>query len=107
MRAGGLIGVVASAATDIDRTPGDMLAADVDAQLRRHFRDLPAPQWHQVITERRATFACVPGMSVPPQRTDVPRLYLAGDYTASEYPATLEAAVRSGLACARAIQEDR
>lgn len=103
----GLIGAVASAATDIDRTPGEVLAADVDAQLRRHFRDLPARQWHQVITERRATFACVPGMVRPPHRTDVPRLYLAGDYTASEYPATLEAAVRSGLACARAIREDR
>jgi monoamine oxidase len=30
-------------------------------------------------------------------------LYLAGDYTASDYPATLEAAVRSGVACARAV----
>jgi hypothetical protein len=30
-------------------------------------------------------------------------LYLAGDYTASPYPATLEAAVRSGVACARML----
>ena len=60
-----------------------------------------------MITERRATFACVPGMPRPPQRTDVPRFCLAGDYTRSEYPATLEAAVRSGLACARAVLEDR
>ena len=29
--------------------------------------------------------------------------YLAGDYTASDYPATLESAVRSGVACARHI----
>ena len=103
----GLIGTVASAATDIDRTPAAALAAAVDAQLRRHFHDLPVPEWHQVITERRATFACVPGMPRPPQRTDMPRFYLAGDYTRSEYPATLEAAVRSGLACAHAVLEDR
>jgi monoamine oxidase len=31
----------------------------------------------------------------------VPGLILAGDYTASDYPATLEAAVRSGVAAAR------
>lgn len=103
----GLIGAVASAAVDIDRMAGDDLAKAVDAQLRRHMPELPAPEWHRVITERRATFACVPGMSRPPQRTSVPRLHLAGDFTASDYPATLEAAVRSGIACADAVLEDR
>ncbi len=102
----GLIGVVASAATDIDRMPGDALAAAVDAQLRRHFPELPVPLWHRVITERRATFACVPDMQRPRQRTEVRRFYLAGDYTRSDYPATLEAAVRSGRMCAQAIIED-
>jgi predicted NAD/FAD-binding protein len=102
----GLIGAVASAASALDGTPGETLAAAVDAQLRRHLLDLPPLEWHQVITERRATFACVPGMPRPAQRTVVPRFYLAGDYTLSDYPATLEAAVRSGLACARAMQED-
>lgn len=103
----GLIGAVASAAVDIDRLSGDALAAEVDAQLRRHVPDLPSPEWHRVITERRATFACVPGMSRPPQRTALPRFLLAGDYTASDYPATLEAAVRSGIHCAHAVLEDR
>jgi hydroxysqualene dehydroxylase len=36
----------------------------------------------------------------------VHNVYLAGDYTASDYPATLEAAVRSGVACARMIVEN-
>lgn len=103
----GLIGAVASAAVDIDRMAGDALAADVDQQLRRHIPHLPAPEWHRVITERRATFACVPGMARPPQRTPLPRLLLAGDYTASDYPATLEAAVRSGIVCAHAVMADR
>jgi squalene-associated FAD-dependent desaturase len=103
----GLIGAVASAAVDIDRMSGDALATTVDAQLRRHIPGLPVPEWHRVITERRATFACVPGMSRPLQRTALPRFFLAGDYTASDYPATLEAAVHSGIACAQAVLEDR
>jgi len=35
--------------------------------------------------------------------TPLTNFYLAGDYTASDYPATIESAVRSGLACARHI----
>jgi uncharacterized protein with NAD-binding domain and iron-sulfur cluster len=59
-----------------------------------------------VITEKRATFACTPGLVRPTRRTALPRFHLAGDYTASPYPATLEAAVQSGLECAAAILED-
>ena len=36
----------------------------------------------------------------------MPRLYLAGDYTDDEFPATLEAAVRSGIAAAEAVLAD-
>ena len=39
------------------------------------------------------------GTAPPDNATPIPRLYLAGDYTPSDYPATLEAAVRSGVAC--------
>ena len=59
----------------------------------------------QVIAEKRATFDCVPGLARPVNRTPVPGLFLAGDYTASDYPATLEAAVRSGIQCALLIME--
>jgi hypothetical protein len=55
---------------------------------------LPAPRAARAIIERRATLACIPGLA---------RLSLAGDWTASEYPCTLETAVRSGLVAARAI----
>lgn len=57
------------------------------------------------IVEKRATFACTPNLDRPGNATPVAGLFLAGDYTAGRYPATLEAAVRSGVECARLILE--
>ena len=50
-----------------------------------------------MITEKRATFACRPGLVRPGPQTPLPGLWLAGDYLDSDYPATLESAVRSGV----------
>ncbi|MBL8446503.1 MAG: FAD-dependent oxidoreductase, partial [Zoogloeaceae bacterium] len=55
------------------------------------------------ITEKRATFSCRPGLQRPTHRTPIPGLWLAGDYVESDYPATLESAVRSGITCAGAV----
>jgi uncharacterized protein with NAD-binding domain and iron-sulfur cluster len=41
----------------------------------------------------------------PENKTAVSNLYLAGDYTASDYPATLESAVRSGVLAAGLVRE--
>jgi len=39
----------------------------------------------------------------PGNATPVEALYLAGDYTASDYPATIESAVRSGVGAASLV----
>jgi squalene-associated FAD-dependent desaturase len=101
----GLIGVVISARGAHQAVDQDTLAAEVHAEMQASLPGLPPPRWSRVIAEKRATFACLVGVERPLQRTPVPGLYLAGDYTASPYPATLEAAVRSGVACARMILE--
>ncbi|MDT7835245.1 hydroxysqualene dehydroxylase HpnE [Aquabacterium sp. OR-4] len=55
-----------------------------------------------IAAERRATFACTPGLQRPPAAV-APGLVAAGDYVQGPYPATLEAAVRAGLAAARQL----
>ena len=56
----------------------------------------------QTIVEKRATFACTPGLQRPAALI-APGLLACGDYVAGPYPATLEGAVRSGLHAARLL----
>ncbi|MCG2584665.1 hydroxysqualene dehydroxylase HpnE [Massilia sp. TS11] len=101
----GLLAVVVSAASEAAALPQPALAEAVAHQLAEDL-GMPAlrqPEWHQVITEKRATFACTPGLVRPPNATSAPGLALAGDYTDGPYPATLEGAVRSGRAAARLV----
>jgi hypothetical protein len=64
------------------------------------------PRW-QIVKERRATFAATPDNAAkrPPARTRYRNLALAGDWTATGLPATLEGAVRSGYAAVAIVQE--
>lgn len=61
----------------------------------------------KVVTEHAATFSAVPGVDRwrPAQRTSIVNLTLAGDWTATGWPATMEGAVRSGYLAAAAILE--
>ena len=99
----GLIGVVISASGAHQELGHDDLARAVHAELTAAFPGLGEPQWHQVIAEKRGTFACTPGLLRPDNATPVAGLYLAGDYTASDYPATIESAVRSGVRAANLV----
>jgi zeta-carotene desaturase len=58
-----------------------------------------------ILKEARATFSVTPGLDRyrPAQRTAWPGLYLAGDWTTTEWPSTMEGAVRSGRLAAGAV----
>jgi len=101
-----LLAVVISAHRRSTDEPSASIARAVDAQLRRLDPKLPPLAWSQVIAEKRATYACVPGLARPPCGRLTDALYLAGDYTYDAFPATLEGAVRSGFAAARALIGD-
>jgi predicted NAD/FAD-dependent oxidoreductase len=99
----GLLAAVISAEGIHQELSQDELAQKVIAELREEFGIAEQPQWFKVIAEKRATFCCAPRLQRPSQLTPLPRLLLAGDYTAGDYPATLEGAVVSGLKCADVI----
>lgn len=102
----GVMTFVLSAKGVWDERDGDALAQSLHDELENALgRKLPAALWHQVIRERRATFTCRPHLPRPDLRTPLAGLWLAGDYVHAGYPATLEGAVRSGVAAARAILE--
>ena len=102
----GMLSVVISASSGAAALERSALTAAVSVQLAAVFGrpELAHPVWSQVITEKRATFACTPGLVRPANATSLPGLAIAGDYTASDYPATLESAVRSGVAAARLVR---
>jgi zeta-carotene desaturase len=60
-----------------------------------------------VVKEIRATFSAKPGLEShrPLSRTSIPNLFLAGDWTRSGWPATMEGAVRSGYLAAEAVTQ--
>ena len=113
-RQGGLLAVVISASGAAAAQGHGPLAQAVAAQLAQalDMAQLAAPVWTQVITEKRATFACTPDLQRPGNASGLPGLVLAGDYTASgdvasHYPATIEAAVRSGVQAAALLRPAR
>jgi len=67
-------------------------------------RDAKLLDW-RVMTEPRATFSAQTGIEAlrPGQTTPISNLFLAGDWTHTGWPATMEGAVRSGYLCAEEI----
>ncbi len=59
--------------------------------------DAPLPRW-QLVRERRATFSATPEQDArrPPAATALANLWLAGDWTRTGLPSTIEGAIRSG-----------
>jgi zeta-carotene desaturase len=82
----------------------------IDLCLKEIRQALPAAREAQlvkatVIKEASATFSPEPGVDRfrPVQTTNTPGLFLAGDWTATGWPATMEGAVRSGYLAAEAV----
>jgi len=107
---GQALAVSLSAATDWVATPSDAIVAVAERELARLFPDAAAARRLDalVIRERAATFRGAPGTGAlrPVTRTGVPGVYLAGAWTATGWPATMEGAVRSGVGAARAVLAD-
>jgi uncharacterized protein with NAD-binding domain and iron-sulfur cluster len=63
----------------------------------------------RVVTEHAATFSAVPGVDRwrPKQASPLQNLFVAGDWTATGWPATMEGAVRSGYLAAQALLQAR
>ncbi|MGM9481256.1 hydroxysqualene dehydroxylase HpnE [Roseateles sp. NT4] len=94
--------VVSGAAAWVERGG---CAEAVLAQATREIDWVTPPVSDRVLTEKRATFACTPGLQRASARI-APGLWAAGDYIAGPYPATLEGAVRAGLAAAQGVGAD-
>jgi squalene-associated FAD-dependent desaturase len=90
----------ADALCELDR---EELAQRLWADVAKVLRLPPAlPRW-QIVRERRATFAATPAQDRlrPPAATRLANLWLAGDWTQTRLPATIEGALRSGETAAR------
>jgi hydroxysqualene dehydroxylase len=95
--------VVSSGVPDLLEIRGKSLV-DTMADALRDRLGTAEVLWSRVSREPRATFAARPGTRTLrwPMTTSRENVYLAGAWTASDWPATMEAAVRSGVAAAQA-----
>ncbi len=93
----GLLAFVASDSQGERAQTEQRVLQQARAQLR-----LPGLQVVQTVVEKRATFACTPGLQRP-GACIAPGLQACGDYIAGPYPATLEGAVRSGWEAAQTL----
>lgn len=104
----GVVSVTISSPGPLADMPAEPLAEALWREVRTCLKlnDAPRPPC-RVIKERRATLAHSPGQDVlrPDPRTPVANLWLAGDWTDTGLPCTLEGAVRSGRRAAGLVAE--
>jgi len=108
---GDVLAVVISAQGMHLKIPRTELVDTVYAELKNCIPDLPDLLDSKLITEKRATFRCHPGVDQyrPTTETPLSNLKLCGDYVYIEennqpgLPSTLEGALRSGVKCAQSI----
>jgi hypothetical protein len=101
------LSVTVSSADHLLDTPRETLAHDIwrEVAAATGFPET-LPAW-QIVRERRATFAALPDEDHkrPAARTRWGNLILAGDWTATGLPATIEGAIRSGNKAADSLED--
>jgi zeta-carotene desaturase len=99
--------VVISASRHLVGRERDALVARLVGEIEAIFPEARGAELlhSQVVTEKHAVFSPLPGSDAarPRQETAIPGLFLAGDWTATGWPATMESAVRGGHLAARAL----
>ena len=99
--------VVISAARNLQGRSQEEVIAEVVAELGAIFPAARAARLDhaRLVTEHKAVFSVLPGVDAfrPPQRTKLPHLHLAGDWTRTGWPATMEGAIRSGFLAAESV----
>lgn len=104
---GTYMGLVVSASRDWLRLPRREILEIAEQEVRASFPGTRGASVVKsaVIKEAKATYSAVPGVDAlrPPAETPIPNLFLAGDWVQNGWPATMEAAVRSGYGAVERI----
>ena len=99
--------VVISASRNLAGRDRQQIIADVCAELTAIWPNVAAAKLlhARVVTEHAAVFSVRPGLDRlrPRQQTPITGLFVAGDWTATDWPSTMEGAVRSGYLAAEAV----
>ena len=99
--------VVISASRDVESLGSEATIAKVADELRSIWPEARDAQLirGRLVVERRAVFSVTPGIDAirPVQQSLIPNLQLAGDWTQTGWPATMESAVRSGYLAAENV----
>jgi squalene-associated FAD-dependent desaturase len=102
-----IISVTVSAADALAELPANKIANLIWVDIRRAVAGVPenVPVRHRIVKEKRATFAQTPASTRerPSTQCKYENIYLAGDWTNTGLPATIEASIRSGNQAASVI----
>lgn len=107
-----LLSGIVSAAHEMVDWPADRIAQMARQQIQAFLPE--ARRWqmvhHRIVKEKRATFSAIPGLAAHrplvmagEQERSIGNLLIAGDWSATGWPATMEGAVRSGYRAAEAV----
>ena len=109
-QAGALACIISGARDLINKSRGDLIRM-AQREIPRYFPQARGAKLihARLIKERQATYACTPEAEHwrPDQLTPYENFYLAGDWTRTGLPATIEGAVTSGHRCAKMILKKR